>query len=225
MVVEQNILFEETQDLVFRQSLNHGLCVVQQARPQLSVSPLNVPPGGLTSIVGAQKWGGFLKNTEATPCGHLLKWELTPKTRCGCLVHGGHGHGSPVKNRWKIFTLSWNRELYETLTFTLKICILQKVGFNELKLVLFESLFQGLQILFYNIFGQTIYWSTAKPWTSPKKSSNGLERSKFRQQVQSFACVHPWRRVTFKFWEMLKNASEVTLVSKTIFSCKIWTLC
>ncbi len=41
---------------------------------------------------------------------------------------------------------------------------------KELTMVLFESLIQGLHILFHNIFGQTIYWSTAKPWTSPKKT-------------------------------------------------------
>jgi hypothetical protein len=55
----------------------------------------------------------------------------------------------------------------------------------------------------------------------PKKRSNNLERSKFRQQVQSFVCVPPWRRVTFKFWEMLKNASEVILVPKNISFLKI----
>ncbi len=32
-----------------------------------------VPPGGLTLIVGTQKWGVFLQGTEATPCGHPLK--------------------------------------------------------------------------------------------------------------------------------------------------------
>jgi hypothetical protein len=52
------------------------------------------------------------------------------------------------------------------------------------------------------MFGQTIYSSTPKPWTSPKKRSNDLGRSKFRQQVQSFVCVPPWRHVTFEFWEM-----------------------
>jgi hypothetical protein len=41
-----------------------------------------------------------------------------------------------------------------------------------------------------------------------KKRSNDLERSKFRQQVQSFVCVHSERRVNFKFWEMLENALE-----------------
>ncbi len=43
----------------------------------------------------------------------------------------------------------------------------------------------------------------------------------FRQQVQSFVCVQPWRRVTFKFWKMLKNASEVTLGPRIIFFLKI----
>jgi hypothetical protein len=38
---------------------------------------------------------------------------------------------------------------------------------------------------------------------------------------QSFVCVYPWRSVTFKFWEMLKNASKITLVPKDIFSLKI----
>jgi hypothetical protein len=51
----------------------------------------------------------------------------------------------------------------------------------------------------------------------PKKRSNDLERSKFCQQVQSFVYEPPWRRVTFKFWEIVKNASEVTLVPKNIF--------
>jgi hypothetical protein len=81
-----------------------------------------------------------------------------------------------------------------------------------------KACFLGLRILFYKIFGQTIYWSTAKLWMSPKKRSNDLERSKFRQQVQSFVCVPPWRHVTFKFWEMLNNATEVTLVPKTFFT-------
>jgi hypothetical protein len=40
--------------------------------------------------------------------------------------------------------------------------ILQENEFNELTLVLFESLIQGLHILLYNIFGQAIYCSTTK---------------------------------------------------------------
>jgi hypothetical protein len=55
------------------------------------------------------------------------------------------------------------KKIYETLTLTLKIFILQENGFKELTLVLFESMVQGLHILFHDIFGQTIYWSTAKP--------------------------------------------------------------
>ncbi len=34
---------------------------------------------------------------------------------------------------------------------------------------------------------------------------------------QSFVFLHPWSRVTFKFWERLKNASGVTLVPKNFF--------
>ncbi len=148
--------------------------------------------------------GVFLQSTEATPCGHLLKWKPTPENpHAGHNVHGRHGHGSPVKTRWRFSKfckkntkLTKLRKKYETLT--LKLCILQENGFKELTLVLLESLFQGLHILFHNIFGQTIYWGTAKTWTSPKKKrSNDLEKSKFRQQVQSFVCVHPWRRVIF----------------------------
>jgi hypothetical protein len=61
---------------------------------------------------------------------------------------------------------------------------------------------------------------------APKKCSYDLERSKFCQQVQSFVCVPPWRRVTFKFWEMLKNAcSEVTLVPKKYLYPESFELC
>jgi hypothetical protein len=38
-------------------------------------------------------------------------------------------------------SLKIRKKKYETLTLTLKICILQENGFKELTLVLFESLF------------------------------------------------------------------------------------
>ncbi len=126
-----------------------------------------------------------------------------------------------MKNRCKFSKFCKKEKKNETFTLTLIIWILQEPGFEELTLVLFESLFKGLHILFYYIFGQTIYWSTAKPWTSPRERSNDFERLKFRQQVQSFVCVPPWRRVTFTFWEMFKNASEVTLAPKKILFLKI----
>ncbi len=52
---------------------------------------------------------------------------------------------------------------------------------------------------------------------APKKTFKWPWKSKFRQQDQSFVCVPPWRRVTFKFWEMLKNASAVILTLKKFF--------
>jgi hypothetical protein len=56
-----------------------------------------------------------------------------------------------VKNRLKFSKIC---ERQETLSVTLKIWILQESGFKELKFVLFASLFLGLHILFYTIFGQ-----------------------------------------------------------------------
>ncbi len=56
-----------------------------------------------------------------------------------------------------------------------------------------------------------------RPWEFKVSSTS----SKFCQQVRSFVSVPPWRHVTFKFWEMLENASEVTLVPKNIFFLKI----
>jgi hypothetical protein len=35
--------------------------------------------GGLTLIVGSQKWGFSCKVQRRPPCGHLLKWKLTPE--------------------------------------------------------------------------------------------------------------------------------------------------
>ncbi len=52
-----------------------------------------------------------------------------------------------------------------------------------------------------------------------------LKDQSFCQQFQSFVCVPPRRRGTFKFWEMLKNASEVTFVPKNNFSPKNFELC
>ncbi len=132
--------------------------------------------------------GIFLRSTEATPCEHLLKWQLTPrKPPCGHRVHDRHGHGSPVKNRWRFSKFC---KKYETLALTLKIGILQDNGFKELELVLFGSLFQGLHILFYNIFGQTLYWSTAKPWTSPKNVQMTLKDQSFVNKFKVlFVCI------------------------------------
>jgi hypothetical protein len=67
------------------------------------------------------------------------------KTPCGHHVHDCHGHGSAVKNRLRF---SKFRKKYETLTLTSKICILRENRFKAITLVLFESLFLGLHILF-----------------------------------------------------------------------------
>jgi hypothetical protein len=102
---------------------------------------------------------------------------------------------------------------------------MQENGFKELTLVLFESSFEGLHILFTTFLVRSSTGAQRSHERTPqKKRSNDLERSKFRQQVQSFVCVPLRRRVTFLFWAMLKNASEVTLVPKNFFP-KNFELC
>jgi hypothetical protein len=143
-----------------------------------------VPSGGLTLIVGTQKWV-FSRNLQRRPAADFFLNESLPlKTPCGHHVQSRRGHGSSVKNRWR-FSIFCKK--YETLSVTLKICILQEHGFKELTLVLFESLFfKGYTFCF------TIFWSDhllehSKAMNEPQNTrSNDLERSKFRQQVQSF---------------------------------------
>jgi hypothetical protein len=84
--------------------------------------------------------GIFLQSTEATSCGHHLKRKLTPKNPCGHHVHFRHIHGSPMKNRWRFS--KFNKK-YETLTLTLKICILQENGFKELTMSCLQAWFKG----------------------------------------------------------------------------------
>ncbi len=86
------------------------------------------------------KMGVFLESTEATPCGHLLKWKLTPENPP---VDTMFMAAIAMVLPWKIVEgcQSFVKKIYETLTLTFKICILQENGFKELALVLFESLF------------------------------------------------------------------------------------
>jgi hypothetical protein len=173
-----------------------------------------VPSGGLTLVVGTQQWGISCKVQRRPPADIILNESLLPKIPRGHHVHGLHGHASPVKNRWRFSKFRkriWKfdrhfKNLYLARKWVQRalVGIVWKLGLRATHSVL-------------NTFGQTIYWSTSKPWTSPEKRSNDLERSKFRQQVQSFVYVPPWRRITFEFWEMLKNSSEVTLVPTIYF--------
>jgi hypothetical protein len=48
-----------------------------------------------------------------------------------------------------------------------------------------------------------------------------LKDQSFLNKFNVSFCVPPRRRVTFKFWEMLENPSEVTLVPKNILFLKI----
>jgi hypothetical protein len=81
----------------------------------MSDRTLNVPSGGLTLIVGTQKWVFSCRGQRRPPADIFLNERLPPKTPCEHHVHGRHGHGSPVKKTLKILKLS-KRKIYETLT-------------------------------------------------------------------------------------------------------------
>jgi hypothetical protein len=97
-----------------------------------------LPSGGLTLILGTQKWGFSCKVQRRPPCGHLLKWKLTPKNPLRTPCSWPPWLMFSREKSLKIFKVL--KRTYETSTLTLKICILQWNEFKELTLVLFESL-------------------------------------------------------------------------------------
>ncbi len=157
---------------------------------------LYVPSSGLTLIGGTQKFSCrvFLRSTEATPCGHLLKWKLIPrKTPCGHHVHGRHGHGSPVKNRWSYSKFCRkNTKLWPSLW---KFVSSKKMGLKSLHWFCLKA---WIKRATHSVLKH--FWSDHL-LDQKKKRSNDLERSTFCQQVQSFLCVPPLRCVAFTFWE------------------------
>ncbi len=150
-----------------------------------------IPSGGLTLSVGTQKWELFLKSTEATPCGHFTKWKLTPKSPCGHHVHGRHGQGFPVKKSLKIFKVLWKIQNFERHYKNLDLAG-KWIWRAQISLV-WKLVFRATHSVLQHF------------WAQKKNHSNDLERSKFRQQVQSFVCVPPWRRVaSINFGKCLK---------------------
>ncbi len=167
--------------------------------------------------------GVFLQSKEATPCRHHLKCKLTPKTPCRHHVHRRNGHGSPIKNSWRFSKFLKN---YETLNLTLKICFLQEINqFKGLTLVLLESLYKYYMFCFTflvrpssgaqqsherapkeNVQMTLKLWKIEVSWTSSKV--------RFCAYLQT--CTWP-----SNFWEMPKNASEITVVPKNIIFLKI----
>ncbi len=69
----------------------------------------------------------FLLSTEATPCGHHLKWKLTPQNPpADTMFMDVMAMVLPGKIVEDFHSFV---EKYKTLTLTLKICILQEIGF------------------------------------------------------------------------------------------------
>jgi hypothetical protein len=88
------------------------------------------------------------------------------------------------------------------------------MGFEELKLVLFESLFLGLHILFYKKTWSDHLLEHSEAMNEPKKKNVQMtlkDHSFVNKFKVLFVCI-PERRVTFKFLEMLEMPQRVTLV-------------
>ncbi len=79
-----------------------------------------------------------------------------------------------------------------------------------------KACFKGYTFCFTTFWSEHLQEAQQSHERVPKNVQMTLKDQSFVNK-----CVPPWRRVTFKFWEMLKNASEVTLVPKNIFFLKI----
>jgi hypothetical protein len=148
------------------------------------------------------------------PADIFFTWRLTPKTPCGHHVHGRHCHGSFVKNGWRFSKFS---EKIRNVDPHFNNLYLGRIWIWRAHIGLVGKL--GLRVT-HNVLQR--FWSDHllepnEAKNEPQKTSDDLERSMFRRQVQTYICVRPWGRVTFKFREMLRNASEVTLVPKNDF--------
>jgi hypothetical protein len=71
-------------------------------RSVLGNSDYWVSSGGLTLIVRTQKLGFSCKVQRRPPADISWMKACPRKPPCGHHVHDRHGHGSPVKNRWRI---------------------------------------------------------------------------------------------------------------------------
>ncbi len=139
-----------------------------------------------------------LQSTEATPCGHLLKWRLTPgNPPADTMFIAAMAMVLPWKIAEDFQSFVKNTNFWPSLW---KSVSCKKTGFKEITLVLFESLFQGLHILFYNIFGQTINWSTAKPWTSPKRTFKWPWRIKVSSTRLKFRLCASLKTCDLQIW-------------------------
>ncbi len=123
------------------QNLDHYYCFMGVVA-EYYVLCFCVSSGGLTLIVGTKKRRFSCNVQRRHPADMFLNESLPPKTPCGHPVHGRHGHGSPVKNRWRFskFYLKKEKKNFEPHFKNLYLARTCH-GFEELTLVLFESLF------------------------------------------------------------------------------------
>jgi hypothetical protein len=163
--------------------------------------------------------GVFLRSTEATPCGHLHKWKLTPENPPADTMFIA---AMAVVLPWKIVEDIQSFVKYTKLWPSLQKSVsCKKMSLKSSQWSCLKAWFKSYTFCFTTFLIRPSTGARRSHERAPKKRPNELEGSKFCQQVQGFVCVPPWRRVTFKFSEMRKNASEVTLVPRNFFFLKI----
>jgi hypothetical protein len=139
------------------------------------------------------------------------------KLPCGHHVHGRHGHSSPLKNHWQF---SKFRKLYRTLTLTLKICILQENGFKLWRTHIGLVWKLGLRAT-YSVLQH--FWTDhllehSKAMNEPQKTLKWPWKIKVLSTSLKFCLCASLKRCVLQILGMLKNASEVTLVPRNVFS-------
>jgi hypothetical protein len=161
--------------------------------------------------------GVFLQSAEANPCGHHLKWKITPiNPPADTMFMDAMSMVLPWKIVEDFQSSVKNTKLLPSL---IKSVSCNKMGLKSSHCSCLKACLKGYTHCVSQHFWSDHQLEHSKTMNERKKKcSNDLVRSKFCQQVQSFVWVPPWRRVTFKFCQIPKNASEVTLVPKIFFS-------
>jgi hypothetical protein len=140
----------------------------------------SVPSGGLTLIVGTQKWGVSCKVQRRTPADIILNESLPSKSPCGHHVHGRHGPMAMFSREklLKIFKVSLKMQNidphFENLYLARK-WVLKSSHWSCL-----SACFKGYTYCLTTFSITSPTGAQRSHERAPKKRSNDLERSRFR---------------------------------------------
>ncbi len=128
---------------------------------------VEVPSGCLTVIARAQKWGFSCKVQRRPPADIFLDESLPPKTPLRTPDSWPPWPWFSREKLLKIFKVLWNIRNFNP---HFKNLYLARKWVQRAHFGLVWKLVQGLHLLFYSIFGQIIYWNTAKLYERAPKN-------------------------------------------------------